>query len=326
MALATFEMGSAYFLAASSRGNKQAAIDLAEAGLDYAFWQVKNNHAVLPYTANVSLNTGAIQITAVDDSLDVPTGMLVTSTATRGAYSYTAMRVMSAQSDALELPYAYLWCQDANISSSAAIHASGGSRGMRCNGNINLSNAGTSVSNGAWATGTITTTGSISPQYPGSIQLDLPQPSADYYRSIATETHAGGDTISSLQYHGGAAVVYVSGSCTLSPSGSGKYNGVVTIYAEGVITIMGDLRPQNGSCHIAVISGTGMVVNTDGANLQAVLYASNGGTGYISIVGNASITGCIAADSISTVSSTITLNTDSSLDTPTLQALHLPGV
>lgn len=89
------QMGSGYFLAASSRGNKQAAANLAEAGLEYAYWQVNNNGAALPLSANLTLSTGSIQITAVDDSATVAGSMFVTSTATSGNYSYTTTRVMS---------------------------------------------------------------------------------------------------------------------------------------------------------------------------------------------------------------------------------------
>ena len=324
LSLAMLRMGSAYFLAASSRGKKQAAVNLAKAGLEYAYWQVNNYHVALPYTTTLNLDTGSAQITAVDDNLTVPGGMLVTSTGNSGGFSYTTTRVMTAPAN--KLPYSYLWCQNSNISSPANLKTLGTAFGVRSNGNISLSNASTNASNGAWATGAITATGSVSPQYPNALSLNLLPVSASHYSSIATEVRASGTTINNLNYAGMSPVIYVTGPCTIDATVAGKYSGVITVFAEGEVTVMGSLQPHSSDSHIAVLSATGIVLQTAGASSQCVFYACNGGTGYINIPANMTVTGCIIADGTSTVNITLNLVTDTSLDTPTLQALHLPGV
>ncbi|MCX6345904.1 MAG: hypothetical protein NT018_12680, partial [Armatimonadetes bacterium] len=305
-----------------------SAANMAKAGMEYALWQVKEKNATLPLTCDVTLNTGSFHVEATDDSLFVPGGMLIKSTGTSASDVYTVQRVLTNPNGG-QLPYSYLWCQENNINSSAIVRTSGLTHGIRSNGNINLSNAGTSVANGAWAHGTITTAGSVNPQYAGSHHIDIPLASAAYYMSIATEVKNANTTLSRLKYKNMSAVIYVRGSCTIDPhQKNDEYAGVITVFAEGVVTIQGDLLSKDVSSHFAVISATGIVIGAvkgpKGATVDAVLYSCNSGAGFVSFLDDTALTGCVIADSVTSIG-TLTLYTDSGLDATVLKELHLPG-
>jgi hypothetical protein len=122
---------SGYFIAENSRDKKRAAVNLADAGIDYAFWQIHYNGAHLPYSATVTLATGTFQVSAADDGSRDRSTMLITSTGTAGSHSYAIRRVTLGP-----LPYHYVYCENRSILDSNTLTSPGSGRGMRANGSI----------------------------------------------------------------------------------------------------------------------------------------------------------------------------------------------
>lgn len=91
-ALLSGSMGQ--FLFESTRCQKQAAGNLAEAGIDYAYWQVLNMKQALPFSADITLSSGSFHVEAVDDSARQPGAVLITSTGSAEGSSRTAKRVI----------------------------------------------------------------------------------------------------------------------------------------------------------------------------------------------------------------------------------------
>jgi hypothetical protein len=99
LSLALLRASNGSFLAQSSRNNKDSAQYLAEAGIDYASWQIaENNHAV-PYTADVTLGAGSFHVTVVDDSAREVGTFLVQCTGTVGSSTFSSKRVIAGQQE-----------------------------------------------------------------------------------------------------------------------------------------------------------------------------------------------------------------------------------
>ncbi len=98
LSLALLRASLGQFTSESSRQKKQAAADLAEAGIDYAHWQVVSKDQALPYSADITLNTGSFHVDAVDDSARQQDAVLITATGTVGNCSHTMKRVIGIDS------------------------------------------------------------------------------------------------------------------------------------------------------------------------------------------------------------------------------------
>ena len=321
-ALAMLRAGSAYFIAEDSRTRKQAAADLAEAALDYAYWQVQHKGASLPYSANVTLSSGSFSVQASDDGSRDPSTMLITATGISGKHSSTTSRVELGL-----LPYRYSWCENYNISIDKRITITG-TGGMRANGRISLSNNGNNVTAGAWATETISHSGNITPKYPNGPPVRFPDINFGYYNSIANWSYPW-----SVSFNGlfGGGVIYVNGNINIR----GSYTGIWTIVATGDINISASLTASNSSSYMALISDETIDIQGGAVTVDAILYARENptggafvpgsGDGFITIHGATTINGCVLADHI-TNDSSVTINRPANLNLTLIKQLRLPGL
>lgn len=91
-ALTMLQSSGSYFLTERSRNRKQMAMDMAEAGIDYAYIQVNNRGQSVPCAwPAVNLASGRFVVTATD--IPGTATMLLTSTGTVNGVSYTIKRV-----------------------------------------------------------------------------------------------------------------------------------------------------------------------------------------------------------------------------------------
>jgi Tfp pilus assembly protein PilX len=317
-ALALLRAAGGHSTMQESLRRKQAAVNLAEAGLDYSYWHLNYKDPVLPDTEDVALSTGSFHVVATDDGARQASTTLITSTGTCGSQQYTAKRVV------VSLPYNYAWYQNQSLSSTRRVISTGPAPGMRVNGSIQLTNNGTNITAGAWATSTITTTGTVTPQFPGSPPVWFPDIDYAYYNSIATQVYAGNQTFTNLTPVQ-AGVIVVDGGVTMN---GGTYDGCFTIVATGLIDIKKDVARGNPSSFLALISATQIIIEASAKSVDALLYSHNAtNTGEVYSRGGASktLTGSMAADNIQ-VDGDFTANRDPSVTLDIVRHLHLPGV
>ncbi len=316
-ALAMIRSAGACFFAEDTRQKKRAAANLAEAGIDYAYWQLHYNGAKLPYSATVSLATGSFSVTATDDGNRSRSTLLITSTGTCGRHSHTAKAVTLGA-----LPYHYAYCENRNADDGDAIKSSGTGRGIRANGRINFNSGSTDVSTGAWATTTIGTSGSITPQYPSSPPILFPEPDSGYYSSVASYTYWGSVTLSSPSVPNQTIVVVVNGDLRMR----GTYNGMITIYCSHDITVDADLIPANSNSYLALIAGHYILVAGSAPSCDALFYCHTpGNLGRIELRGVKTVTGCVAADDITTDQAT-TFLPSARWNLDIMRRMRLPGL
>jgi hypothetical protein len=309
------------FISTDSRVDKQAAVNMAEAGLDYAWWQIKWQKQILPYSANVNLTAGGFTVKAVDDSAREPNTILVTSTGTCKSHSHTIKRVYGVPN---ALPFSFVWCQQSDIRTDVRMSCSGGYSGLRCNGDIELTDRFTDVSNGAWASGSIRTGGSISPSYEAWKQVVFPDIDFAYYTKHARAVLSGPTAISNMSYPGGKGIIVVVGDLKIT----GVYDGVYTVVASGNVTIDNSLTPANSSSHLAVLTTCSMEIDTN-RTVQAVVYCHNSSDkAVLTMSRKPNIIGSMCTDSIvfSQNCNWFTLADDTSIDLVTMTALQLPGI
>ena len=318
LVLALMRSSVSHFLNQSSLDDKVAARNMAWAGVDYGYWQVAHQSQGVPYSANVALNTGSFQTSVVDDGARAPGTIRITSTGTVGACQETVIRVMEADTESIALPYEYAWCENGPVSSNDSIISSVG-QGMRANGDVSLTSTGNLITNGVWSTATITTRGSVSPQYPNSLAVTFPTIDYAYYDSIATRIYSGNTSITTLDYPAGAVIV-VHGNLSIR----GTYNGLCTVVATGTIATTGDLRKANGSSYLALITSQKITI-TQNSMMEGIAYCHDAtGSGVLDMKQHVVTSGSLAADDISQ-RQTLTANGDPGLTRDIMTQLHLPG-
>lgn len=308
--------GSAFF-AEDTRQKRQAAVNLAEAGADYAFWQVHYNGAHVPYSATVSLGDGQFSVTATDDGARERSILRITSTGAVGGHSHTVQRATLGL-----LPYHYAYCENQNADDGDTIASWGTGRGFRANGRIKFDSPWTNVSTGAWATTTVSTGGTIAPQYTSSPQVLFPDVDSAYYSSAADYTYLLGATISSPWVPGRTVIVYVLGDLRIR----GTYNGVITVYCSHDIIVDGNLTPENSSSYLALIAGHKIRIEGSAPSCEGLFYshtASN--NGLIEVRGTTTVIGSVAADDINT-DQTTTFRPSTRWDLDAMRKLRLPGL
>ena len=318
LVLALMRSSVSHFMNQASLDDKQAARDMAWAGIDYGYWKVAHQGQAVPYSTNVTLNTGSFQTSVVDDGARVAGTVKITSTGTVGSCQETVIRVMEADTESTVLPYEYAWCENGPVSSSDGILSSVG-QGMRANGAVSLTSTGNAITNGVWSTGTITTRGSVSPQYPNSAPVVFPAIDYAYYDSIATRTYTGNTTVTSLDYPAGAVIV-VHGDLSIK----GTYNGLCTVVATGTITTTGNLQKATGSSYLALITSQKITI-AQNSTVEGIVYCHDAtGTGALDVKQHVITSGSLAADDISQ-KQTLTAEGDSSLTRDIMTQMHLPG-
>jgi len=316
LALAMLQAANAYFLGEDSRTKKRAAADLAQAGLDYAFWQVQYQGQGLPYSANVALTTGSFHVDVTDDGNRDKSTMLITATGTCGSYSYTTKRVTLGP-----LPYHYAWCESGNVDEGDTYSCTSSTRGMRSNGYIKLDSYSSNITTGLWAGTSFNTHGVTTPQFANTPPIAFPSIDFTAYENIANRIY-NYDLGLNWPFWPPQGVTVVYGNVSIS----GTFNGVYTIVAWGDINITGNLQPGNSSSRIALISNHTIRLQITSYFIQAVMYAHRSDmTGKIEIHGAKTINGSMSADNITTDHS-ITFNRDSSINLDTMRQLNLPGL
>ncbi len=314
--LAMLQAGISYYYAETSRSKKSAAMNMAEAGINYAYWQVQYSRNVLPYSATYSSSNGQFSVTAVEDGARCASTMLVTSTGTVGKQSFVTRRIMQ---HILE-PYDYAWCENTDITGGQVLTSTGVSGGMRTNGRISLSNSSANITTGGWAVTTVGGTGNVSPKYANSPSVTFSSVNYGNYSSIATRIYNNNTTFNSLNYANNSALIYVNGSATIS----GTYSGVCTVVATNGITVNGPLSPGDSNSFLALISDHPIQLNAGAGSIQAIIYShKSDNSGTINMHNPQTIVGSMAADNITTDSS-VAMSRDSRVTYAIMQQLHLP--
>ena len=316
LSLAMLRSASGGFTSEDSRNKRRAAMNMAEAGVDYALWQMHYNGQRLPYSADVTLTNGSFHVDATDDGARDPSTMYVVSTGACPGHSYTVRRVVLGL-----LPYHYGWCENRAMSTDKVILSSGAMGAIRANGSINLNNTSDSITTGVWSTSTITYKGTVTPRYASSPPVRFPDIDYSYYSSVANYTYWWGATFSNLDC-ATPAIVYVHGDVNVS----GWYRGVITIVATGNVSVRGNLWPADQNSYLTLMTDSDINVENTAASVEAVLYAhSPSGTGDVHVKGATTLTGSAAADDIANDNS-VTLVRDTRLTLNAMRSLRLPGL
>jgi len=317
LALAVLRSVNAGMLSEQQKCKRQTAVNLAEAGLDYGYYQIAVVGRGLPYSASGSLGTGTYAVTASDNGNENASVILLTATGNAGGYRHTARKAIR------HLPYYYACCLNSNLSTNRRIITNGPAPCLRVNGSISNLNLLTNINAGAWATGTIATWGYISPQNPNCPPIGFPTIDYGYYQSIAARTYTTSKAFTNLG-SSMSGVTYVQGNVDMS---GGTYgDGAFTIVATGDIDIKHDVV-RNGWGYLALISTRRIKIETAAQNVEAVLYSHKpDNNGEVRVEGSwASVTGVIAGDRLTT-SADLQINRDDSINIWIMKYMHLPGL
>jgi Tfp pilus assembly protein PilX len=307
------------FRAQTGETRRVAASNLAEAGVDHATWQIVYKGKNVPFSTDLTLNTGTVHVDVADDSARATSAVLITSTGRSGSYRSIAKRSIPV------LPYLYAWCENSNLSTDKTVYSTGMPGGIRVNGSVNLNRIYTNVTTGVWATSTISTTGTATPRYPSSPVVAFPDIDYNYLRSKARAIYYGDKYFYNL-WRNQSGVYYVSGRAIIGP---GVYDGYFTIVSTGDVIITNDYTKYSSDSYLAVITTGQISIQGSADNVDAILYAhKSDGSGDIHCLASLFtryICGAVVADKVDN-DSTISVERDPGLTPAVMRQLHLPGV
>ncbi|MGD0111773.1 MAG: hypothetical protein ABSD48_07895 [Armatimonadota bacterium] len=288
-------------VATGSRVKKETrAFHLAEAGIDYAAWQLYNLQTVtLPVTwTRGDLGTGTFS-TTVDKFNGSATTFAITSTGTSEGYASQVKVIGSFLSaggggSTQNAVFNSALFSNSNLSMNGNFTVTGGTFS---NGNTSM-NGNATISGNVGSVGTIKTNGNAhigGARTPGAAKISMPVIDTTHYKNEATQTFSTGKSFNGNTALNG--VVYVNGNCSIN----GNFSGTGMIVATGTVTINGNAKlvNPNSSDSFAIVAGGGVTINGN-STIQGWIYTHNvSNSDSFSGNGNATVTGGIAADVIS---------------------------
>ena len=290
----------------ASRVRKEArALNLAEAGVDYAAWQLYHAPTTpLPATwTRDDLGTGAFTVVATqyfDGGAPVPNTVILESTGVSQGWN-SQVKVVGRF---LQNPGTHNAIFDNALFSDAELRL-GGTADVKGNvhANANIKFNGSPLVDGdVSATGSISNKGTVTgTRTPNASQVPMPTIDLEYYRSIA-DTIIDGD----YNFNGDAeldGVTFIDGDCSINATFHGK--GVIV--CSGQVTVNGSARLQSLEDDEMAIVAAGNVRCNGNCRIEGFVYTHNldvpaGFTGN----GTADILGGVAADVIN-ISGTLLL-------------------
>ncbi len=280
----------------ASRIKKEtAAFNLAEAGIDFAAWQLYNNGSdSLPQTwTRYPLTGGHFTVTAEEWGGTGNTILLTSDGVYQGWTS--RVKVVGVFLDSPDGPqnpvFSHALFSDADLTMSGTFDLIGD---VHANGNITIK-GGPSVDGDVSAMGNIKNKGD--PDITGDIldnQPRIPMPAIDlaYYRANATTILEGDQNFSNITDLDG--ITFVDGNATIN----GQFRGTGVVVVTGSVRVNGNATLVNPEDEFAIICAGGVRVNGS-CRIEGWVYAHNVDVpSTFQGNGNAEIIGGVAADVI----------------------------
>lgn len=299
----------------ASRAKKETrAFQLAEAGVDYAAWQLYNNPStILPASwTRTDMGDGTFTVTAEahDDCADA---IVLTSIGDSQGWEAEVKVVgqfLQAGGGGQNAVFDHALFSDADLTLSGNFNVEGD---VHANGKATLK-GNPSVDGDVTAVGSINVKGNpdVSGDVTGGVaQVEMPTVDLEYYHSIATDIYSDGHTFSGNTSLSG--VVYVEGDAHIN----GNFSGTGVIVVEEDVHINGNATVEAEGDEFAIVSCGTVRVNGN-CTIEGWVYTHNVDVpGLFRGNGNADIIGGVAADRVNCNG-----NMDITYSTPTVD---LPG-
>jgi len=327
LVLGMIAIGNRVLLGGRHEARGRGARAMAEAGIEYGYWQVAYNNAALPYTASRSLGNGNFSVTVTDNSTNISQTYQITGTGTLNGETYQSTRVVQNKAAGGNV-CDYALCSIGDISSNKVNTGSGGANGdIRSNGNIQLWSANASVNGDAYAGGSCSITTITGSSHANYASLTFPSVNLAYYQGIANRTFNGSVSWSGFTFLTANEVVYVNGDVNFN---TGTISGTGTLVISGRFNFNGNLSYGLSTDRMAGISIQGANVNGSCSSLVGIYYchdSSNDSTVILAPPLTVS-RGSFTADKFifnSGGGHQITILRDPGMNASVGQQLHLPG-
>ena len=284
-------------VAGASRAKKEnRAFQLADAGLDYAAWQLYNNGAHgLPATwTRTDLAGGTFTVTADHYAGAADTLLLLSTGNSQGwiAQIRAVGRFLGTGGTGQNAVFDHALLSDANLSLSGSFDVTGH---VHTNGNAAVK-GNADIDGDLSAVGSVTFTGN--PDISGDVtpnvaRIEPPTIDLEYYRRIADNYYTGDQTLSGDIALDG--VTFIDGDAHIN----GNFSGAGVIVVTGDVHINGNATIQQPGDEFAIITCGSVRINGN-CSVEGWIYAHNMDVpGLFEGNGNAHIVGGVAADVIS---------------------------
>ncbi len=281
------------------------AFNLAEAGIDYAAWQLYNAGPGLSLPATWSrtdLAAGTFTVTATQYAGSSDTLVLDATGAADGHQAEVKVvgNFLTTGPTDQNAVFDYGLFSNSDLTMGGSFSITGA---VHANGNVRV-NGNPTVTGDVSAVGTVGGSRNFGGQVlPRSDRVGMPVIDLQYYRSRALQILPGGTNFSGNTPLDG--IVFVDGNCSIN----GNFSGQGVIVCSGQVTINGNAGLVNpASDEFAIVSAGGVRINGN-CTIRGWIYTHNLSlTASFSGNGNATVTGGVAADVINKSNGNLTIS------------------
>lgn len=281
-------------LSTASRAKKDTeSFQLAEAGIDYAAWQLyKDRQVVLPVTWSRSdWGGGSFSVTVSKYLITTDTVVLNSTGTAQGRVSQVKVvgKFLTPDTGTQSLVFDHALYSDSDLNLTGTFDVEGD---VYANGNTLIQGSPT-VTGDVESWGAITVAGNpvIGGQLvPDSDQLSMPTIDLQYYRSIATTILIGNQNLAGETNLNG--VTFIDGNAVIN----GKFRGQGVIVVTGNVTINGSALCEGPTDQFAIVT-VGKVRVNGNCTIEGWIYTHNMDVpGVFEGNGTATVYGGVAAD------------------------------
>jgi len=304
---------------------------LADAGIQYGYWQRIWQNAALPYQVNnFAVGDGTVNVTVTDNASEVPNSIKIVSVANYRGKAFTSTRVVSIGLDTSAGIYSYAFVSGSEVTTNKLKtgNSSSNTNGdMRINGDLKLHGQAAAYGN-AYASGTIT--GEVGGTlYNGYAAVAFPSYDHTRYRDIAFTTATGNQTwgAGTINFNIRNMIYYINGSLTLN--GTQTISGRGTLVVRGNVTINGNVQYANTDSRLVVLTENNLVIGSSVTGVVGIYYVHNVASSNSSITLNNDVNnsaGSFIADSyVFNVSSGYAKVVHNPIDSLLCRDMKMPG-
>jgi len=299
---------------------------LADAGINYGYWQYMYSHVTLPHTATQQLGSGSFTVT-VSECPDVANTVKIQATGHYRDMTYRRTRVIAKKVSIYEMAL----CVGSSFSAPRSLitGSSGECGDVYINGNLAIQRQ--AIINGdLHTTGTVlnpdavTVTGTLTT---GAPAIEFPPIDLGYYGSRANRTYYGSTRFTSLDFTVPYEVVYVDGSLQLR----GTVSGIGLLVVDGDLQVIGDVNYSSISLDKLAVLVAGRLIVPGSSGLTRKVYGffyvhNTDGTGCFESAPKAEFKlGGVAADTVGSVQYLKLIADPAYRETDLAHLLRLPG-
>lgn len=326
LAVAMLELGRQTLVVGRHQPRTVALRAIAEAGIEFGYWQYAWNGVSVPYTAaGRPFGGGTFDVIVSDNRGEVPYTLKITSTARLGRDSLKAVRVVADPGiGGPKRVYDFALAAGSGLASAiknVVVGSSSTPGDLYSAAAVSLTNSGSRVYGRTYSGGSVAVTTMNGLDYAYVPAVAFPAIDLATYQTIASRTFASGQVWNGFAFALPYEVVYVNGNLSLR----GTISGTGTIVCSRLFTQNGSIS-YSGAASLAVVSAGGITFSSGTAS-RGIFYTHNAsGTALVTVGVNVTVSPGLVIGDVVTLDNDLTVVPDPLFSLSVAQSHRLPGL